>query len=56
VSIIVWLSHLWVLLSEKLNRLYTPRMIHGSQNDALERALQIRGDAGFYDGVASLGL
>jgi hypothetical protein len=38
--------------SKKLNRLYTPRMMHGSRNDAFKRALRIQGDAGYCDGVA----
>jgi hypothetical protein len=42
--------------SEKLNRLHTPRTIHGSRNDALKRALQIQGDAGYCNGVAPSGL
>jgi hypothetical protein len=32
-------SHLYVLFSEKLNRLYTPRTMHGSRDDALKWAL-----------------
>jgi hypothetical protein len=36
-SITTWLSHLWVLFSsEKLNRLHTSCMTHGSWNDALK--------------------
>jgi hypothetical protein len=42
--------------SEKLNHLHTPRTIHGSRNDALKWVLQIRGDAGYYDGVVPSGL
>jgi hypothetical protein len=52
VSIIAWPSHLWVLFLKKLNRLYTPRTMHGSRNDAFKRVLRIQGDAGYCDGVA----
>jgi hypothetical protein len=56
VSIIAWQSHLWVLFSENLNRLHTLRTTHGSRNNALKWALQNRGDVGYYDSVAPLGL
>jgi hypothetical protein len=56
VSITAWPSHLWVLFSKKLNRLHTPRTMHGSQNDTLKWALQSRGDAGYCDGAAPSGL
>jgi hypothetical protein len=56
VSITAWLSHLWVLFSKKLNRLHTPRTMHGSRNNTLKWTLQSRGDAGYCDGAAPSGL